>query len=399
MSTNARRRRWWGARPDLSAIAARSAKCRGCWAVDAAVRWRWRPKGGAFPKRSWQARSSAVGKSPLPSDAPRRNRIFPAMNFLFRLSPPLRCCCRWVLRRNRITSQDQLPRHSYSAGREGDRGADQRCGLREAGGGGARRSRKLLTDYAIEDRPVADPRHPARARCARGEIRPQRIATIRRLDENRRPSSPAASCQASSSPGRAASLPTRAFRAAFRIYAQKLAALPGRWSAMSSSRPRATPRFSRRRSWSKLSSQFQPGWTRPTVSGEVARCCWPSARTLRSTLLAERSRVVGLRGREPEDEVRYLGGAGGVERAGEAAPVIVGARDSGVDMPRFRRNSGPTRPATQWQGRRWQRVRRRRARIAFDPTSRPVVELLLPLTDGSARTIRHAHHEGPARRR
>lgn len=295
----------------------------------------------------------------------------------------------------KITSQDQLPRFNYPlAGKVADVLTNDAAYAKLAAAVRADLE-KLLADYEIADRAtlqdvlgtlLALDMHEGRYDSALAHI-----ATIRSLDE--KPAMKLTGGLLTESiiltrrSGEFAN--EAAFRAAFRkTYGEKLAALP--WAVVGDVIKQTKGNaeiISEPLVVGNLSSQFQPGIDKTgTVSGDVARVLVAQRTNLAHYVPLKAERVAALSAyvtanQKTKSDIWAARAVDLSDRTG-LTPVIVGIWDSGVDMPVF--------AAQQWKNAAEQPNGKDDDGngyvddvhgIAYDLKSRPVAELLLPLTD------------------
>lgn len=296
----------------------------------------------------------------------------------------------------KITSQDQLPRFSYPlTGKVADVLTSDAAYEKLAEAVRADLE-KLINDYDLADRAtlqdVLGTLLALDMHAGRHDSALARIATIRSLDEK-----PAAKLTggllaetiiATRRSGEFAS--EAAFRAAFqKIYAAKLAALP--WNVVGDVIKQTKGNaeiITEALVVGNLASQFQPGIDKTgTVSGEVAQMLVAQRTNLAHYVPLKAERVVALTAFVSANQKTKtdIWAARSVDLSKEEArltPVVVGIWDSGVDAPVF--------PKQQWKNAAEQPNGKDDDGnghiddihgIAYDLKSRPVPELLLPLTD------------------
>ncbi len=295
----------------------------------------------------------------------------------------------------KITSQDQLPRHNYpltgavTAVLTNDAAYEKLAAAVRAD------LEKLLADHDIEDRSTLQDLHGTLLaldlHAGRYDAALRRIATIRLLDE--KPATRLTGGLLTES-----IILTRqsgefahegAFRAAFqKIYAQKLAVLP--WAVVGDVIKQTKGNaeiLTEALVLGNLASQFQPGVDQTgTVSGEVARVLLAQRTNLAHYLPLKAERITALSAyvaahQKTKTDI-WAARAVELPAGAKLTSVIVGIWDSGVDLPVFPAQQW-TNPAEQLNGQDddgngyVDDVHG----IAFDLKSRPVAELLLPLTD------------------
>ena len=294
----------------------------------------------------------------------------------------------------KITSQDQLPRFSYPFTGNVTAVLTHDAVYEKLASAVRADLEKLLNDYEIEDRStlqdilgtfLALEVHAGRSAAAL-----ERVAAIRRLDEK-----PAArltggllseSIILTRQSGEFAD--EAAFRAAFKkTYAEKLAALP--WAVVGDVIKQTKGNaeiMTEALVVGNLTSQFQPGVDKTgQVSGEVARVLLAQRTNVTHYLPLKAERVAVLTAYVAANQrvKSDIWAARAVALTSEAklTPVIVGIWDSGLDLAVF--------PGQQWSNPAEQANGRDDDGngyvddlhgIAFDLKSRPVPELLFPLT-------------------
>lgn len=353
-------------------------------------------RGGAHP-RSWR-HSEPGGKAaarcrlaPTAGSAtvPAMKRFFPGLVLLvctglFAATAP----------KPKITSQDQLPRHSYPLTGDVTKILTDENAYAPLAAGVRANLEKLLADYEIADRStlqgilgtlLALDLHAGRYDEARAKIK-----TMRELEEK-----PAAKlvtgllAETYMAARRAVESGNEAaFRAEFsRRYAAALAALP--WAVVGDvikQTKGSAEIVSEALLLGNLGSQFQPGVDKTgTVSGDVAETLVAQRTSLAHYLPLKAERVAALSAYVAANQKTKadIWAARAVDLTGAAglAPVLVAIWDSGVDMPVFGakvwKNAAETANGRDDDGNGYVDDVHG---IAYDLKANRVPDLLLPLT-------------------